>query len=35
MEMALRKVARLKEHKDVDVEFVYLDVLPDDRLRAI
>ena len=33
--IALKKVAKLKEHKDVEVEFVVLDVSPDDRLKAI
>jgi hypothetical protein len=35
VELALKRVAKLKEHKDVYVEFVLIDVLPDDRLKAI
>ena len=33
--VALKKVVKLKEHRDVEVEFQVLDVRPDDRLRAI
>lgn len=34
--MALKKVARFKEHRDnPEVEFILLETRPDDRLKAI